>query len=104
METVMTNIEYEFHYHGYLHYRLGEFGIHLKSQNKLPYVVGVRLADEPEWKINAAKERIASGRLAGEVQWILESHFEFPKTDSGWFSKQIVGDFIKYLKSRKIDL
>lgn len=100
----MTDVEYEFQYHGYLNYKVGQFGIHLKSQSKFPYVWGVRLADRPQHAINMEKERITSGRLAGEIRWILESHFDFPHADSGWFSQQIVGDFIKYLKSRKINL
>lgn len=104
MNNKEINIEYQFHYIGYLHYRLGEFIIQLKADGKPSYCIGAKLADEDEWKIKLNKERITCGKLASELRWILEHDFEFPHADSGWFSQQIVADFIKYLKSKKNDL
>jgi hypothetical protein len=100
----MSNVEYSFAYHGNGLWRLGQHGIHLTSEGKMPYVIARRFGHEEEWRNKAARDSILDGALKREIQWLLESHFQMPQSDSGWFSQQINDDYVKYLESKRIKL
>jgi hypothetical protein len=100
----MSNVKYSFAYHGNGLWRLGQHGIHLTLEGKMPYVIARRFGHEEEWRNKEARDSILDGALKREIQWLLESHFEMPQSDSGWFSQQINDDYVKYLESKQIKL
>jgi len=98
------SVEYTFAYHGYNLFRLGQHGIHLTSEGKMPYVIARRFGHEDEWRNRESRDSILDGQLKRELQWLLESKFDMPQSDSGKLAHQINDDFVKYLESKRIKL
>jgi hypothetical protein len=99
----VNSIEYSFqHYNNGFQFLL--FEIKFTPEEGTPYHTLINLGHQKPYRNISLCNEMLDGRFADRIRWTLETVFDMDVRDSGWFSKQINDDFIKYIESKGVTL